>query len=130
MANHMEQVAEILGVKLDEDFTCKENGYVYQLTEYGIICPDHCPDYTKYHGILNAFLNGIYTIKRKPWKPTYETMYWIVKPDGELGFLRWYDDYEGYSLYKLGNCYRTAEEAKADRDKWVAFYASDEVLEI
>ena len=40
------------------------------------------------------------------------------------------NDFIDRMLYKLGNFYRTAEEAEANRDKWVAFYASDEVLEV
>lgn len=34
------------------------------------------------------------------------------------------------NYYKLGNCYRTKAEAEFNRDKWMAFYASDEVLEV
>lgn len=30
----------------------------------------------------------------------------------------------------VGNCYRTYEEAKKNKDKWVVFYASDEVMEV
>ena len=130
MENYMEQVAEILGVKIGEEFKCAENGYTYKLTTQGIICPEHSSDYKIYGEILNAFLNGICTIKRKPYKPTKDSWFWAVKPNGKVAYLKWWDDYENYNLYKIGNCYETSADAAADVDKWISFYASDEVLEI
>lgn len=130
MANYMEQVAEILGVKIGEEFKCAENGYTYKLTTQGIICPEHSSDYKIYGEILNAFLNGICTIQRPPYKPNEFERYWMVKPNGELGYLTWGYGYEDYNLYKLGNCYKTSKEAEANRDKWISFYESDEILEV
>ena len=50
--------------------------------------------------------------------------------NGTIKQYTWTDRTLDYSLYKLGNCYRTEEEAESNRDKWVTFYASDEVLEV
>ena len=126
----MEQVAEILGVKIGEEFKCAESGFTYKLTTQGIICPEHSSDYKIYGGILNAFLNGICTIKRPPYKPENNTWYWSIKPNGECAYLLWRNCHDDHDKYKLGNCYRTKEEAKANRDKWISFYESDEVLEV
>ena len=70
------------------------------------------------------------TIKRKPWKPCIDDTFLLVDQIGYLISSKWRKYTEQLDLYKLGNCYRTYEEAGVNRDKWVAFYASDEVLEV
>ena len=75
-------------------------------------------------------LSGQLEIKRKPWKPKYNQCYYSIGPGGVLEPGRWMNDFIDVAMYKLGNCYRTAEEAEANRDKWVKFYESDEVLEV
>ena len=68
--------------------------------------------------------------ERNYWKPKFCECYWMVNQYGNAVGLAWIDGYGDNFNYKLGNCYRTREEAEANRDKWVAFYASDEVLEV
>lgn len=81
--------------------------------------------------VLRDLCTGAYGIKRKPWKPENNEYYYIVDPDGSICFDEWcMDNSIDLNYYKLGNCYRTREEAEANRNKWVAFYASDEVLEV
>lgn len=47
MANHMAEVAKMLGVELGEDFKCN-NGYTYQLTPLGLVCPKYSTDEEEY----------------------------------------------------------------------------------
>ncbi len=129
MANHMAEVAKMLGVELGEEFECN-NGYVYQFTDVGIICPKYCRDEEDYSGILQSLLNGRQEIKLKPWKPKENEDYWLVNQCGNVISLAWIDNLLCITNYKLGNCYRTREEAEANRDKWIKFYTSDEVLEV
>lgn len=129
MANHMAEVAKMLGVELGEDFKCN-NGYTYRLTPLGLVCPKYCTDEVEYSGVLQTLLNGGLEIKRKPWKPKDGDYYWSINPSGRANEFVWANTASGNYNYKLGNCYRTFEEAEAHRDKWVAFYASDEVLEV
>ena len=102
----------------------------YYFTEKGL-CWNNVPDsdencvWTLYY-----LLNGAFTIKRKPWKPKESDTYYYVNQEGHVISFRWWNTYTEILLYKLGNCYRTEEEAEANRDKWAAFYASDEVLEV
>ena len=125
MANYMEDVAKLLGVELGEEFECEETHYTYSITRDGLTC-NGCWGADSFMMILNGEL----TIKRKPRKPKMDEFYWIVKPDGEVGYLRWYDSYSDMALYKIGNCYRYKVDADRDRDKWISFYASDEILEV
>lgn len=125
MANYMADVAKLLGVEMNKDFECEESSCTYRITEHGLTC-NGCYGSDS----LMMILNGYRTIKQKPWKPKIDEFYWFVKPDGEFGYLRWYDSYSDATLYKIGNCYRYKVEAEYNRDKWIAFYASDEVLEV
>jgi hypothetical protein len=123
--NYMAEVARMLGVEIDENFECKENGYTYCLTENGLTCNgSYASD------ILTMMLNGGIEIKRKPWKPQEDDEYYTVLKDGSVVLRYWDDCTHQINSYKIGNCYRTKEEALANRDKWIAFYASDDVFEV
>lgn len=138
MANYMAEVAKMLGVELDEEFdivfplspSCKatvvfkENGLKIINTNVVKLIP-----YWDY-SILNGLLIGDYTIKHKSWKPKVDERFYIVTVDGSV-MCKYWDDCSTYiNYYRLGNFYRTYAEAEANRDKWVEFYASDEVLEV
>lgn len=133
MVNHMEEVAKMLGVKIDEEFkVAYSNGNTsnsnYYFTNNGI----YNVDAGRYEG-PDMFLNlifGICTIKRKPWKPVKDDIYWTVLSSEVIRSYMWKNDTIDLLSYKLGNCYKTKEEAEYNYDKWVAFYASDEVLEV
>ena len=131
MANYIPEVAKMLGVELGEEFE-DSNGYKYVLREDGIIESKYIDKVSTntFSSVLVALLNGNLTIKRKPWKPKKDDLYYYVDQEGFVISNRWYNSYTEVLLYKLGNCYRIREEAEANRDKWVAFYASDEVLEV
>ena len=133
MANHMAEVAKMLGVELGEEFEVDYGSNVVTLsakvtdTGFHIINSNNL----EFSGLfLNLLLSGQLEIKRKPWKPEYIEQYYFIDKNGDIMATVWRDWYEDIYRYKLGNCYRTKEEAAANRDKWIAFYASDEVLEI
>ena len=129
--NYMAEVAKMLGVELGEEFEC-DDGYKYVLREDGIIESKYRGDFTTntFPTALIALLNGEMVIKHKPWKPSEGDRYWYVSSDGSVDCYSWTDDTMDFLAYKLGNCYKTEREAEANRDKWVAFYASDKVLEV
>ena len=125
--NYMAEVAKLLGVEICEEFEIKGYPSRYMFindgminVESGFVCD----------GTLWKLLTGEATIKRQPWKPAVDERYYSVAENGlpEENICVW--DHIDIVLYKLGNCYRTREEAEANRDKWVTFYESDEVLEV
>ena len=75
-------------------------------------------------------LTGECRINTKPWKPNDNEEFYVVLSDGDVRRKYWDDCATCKNYYKLGNCYSTKEEAEANRDKWLAFYASDEILEV
>ena len=129
MANHMAEVAKMLGVELGEEFM-RSNGYKYVLREYGVTQSKYDGIMGSFTNVLNDLLTGKLLIERKPWKPAKGDKYWYISLNGSADYYCWTDDTIDFLTYKFGNCYKTAQEAEANRDKWVAFYASDEVLEV
>lgn len=135
MANYMAEVAKLLGVELGEEFQICGNGEAtVKLTEDGLKIVtilgkliDHANEIC-----LTKLLAGKYVIKRKSWKPKIGDTYWLVLHDGIVDIAVCEEDSLAFTLavYKLGNCYRTCEEALKNCDKWISFYASDEVLEV
>ena len=125
MVNYMEEVAKMLGVEMNKDFECNESSCTYRITENGLTC-NGCYGSDS----LMMILNGSYTIKRGPWKPKYGEEYWLVDVQGIVGRNRYEHCFTDIVLYKLGNCYYSKLEAEINRDKWMSFYASDEVLEV
>lgn len=133
MANHMAEVAKMLGVELGEKFKVSKYPSVdCIIKEDGLyICGKDIQDNFSTYGdaILRNLLRGECAIKRKLWKPSIDDTFWLVDQNGDLISSKWRKYTEQLVLYKIGNCYRTYEEAGANREKWVKFYASDEVLE-
>jgi hypothetical protein len=138
MANYMAEVAKLLGVEIGEEFelvfpppsTCHAT---VMLTTDGVrvINTDVYDVFNFKIYLLEHLLKGSYTIKRKPWKPKFGEGFWYVDFDGELVNSAFsFNSAYVLSLYKLGNYYRTSKEAEVNRDKWISFYTSDEVLEV
>lgn len=123
--NHMHEVAALLGVELDEEFIIEDYG-TYVLTWKGLVRKDGVVQGL----ILTFLLTGELKIRRKPWKPIKDEAYYYVAEDGLMWEEGWIDDDVDLMRYKLGNCYRTKEEAEVNVNKWRAFYASDKQIEI
>ena len=133
--NHMSEVAKMLGVELGETFTIENldgeimGTAVIEESRFKLI--ENNLKYTNFwfQYALENLLTGTYTVKRKPWKPKEGESYYIVETNGSIGVEEWWAETIDMNYYKIGNCYRTSEEAEANHEKWIAFYASDEVLE-
>lgn len=130
MRSYMFEVAEMLGVRVGEhfDIDTKEGKFVFDNKGlYSMHKQMHSPY------ILFQLLTGELVIKpqsAQPWKPENNDNYYTVDTDGCVDMEIWSNDVIDMNSYKLGNCYRTHQEAEQNRDKWIAFYASDEILEV
>lgn len=135
--NHMREIADMLGVEMDEEFGIAYGDTVApvqaKITADGLM--------TRYTQNRSYWLNdkmlvellcvkNEICIKRTPWKPKYRHTYYYVGNDSNVWEVVWYGATKDYNSYKLGNCYRTREEAESNKEKWKRFYASDEVLEV
>lgn len=124
--NYIAEVAKLLGVEIGEEFKCNESPCTYCITKNGALC-----DGVYGADSLMMLLDGTLTIKHKPWKPKDDEVFFVVAYDGSVMTKYWDNESTiNRTYYKIGNCYRHFNEAKDYRDKWIAFYASDEVLEV
>jgi hypothetical protein len=121
----MAEVANMLGVEMNQDFNCNESSCTYRITEHGLTC-NGCYGADS----LMMILNGEFTIKSKSWKPSEDEIFWHIDAFGNPVLSKWTGHSCNLTLYRVGNCYRTEADAKTNRDKWVSFYASDEILEV
>ena len=132
--NYMKEVAKMLGVEIGERFRLydedREYNANYYFLEDGIYVDVADKPCRENVGLLFEIITGEYTIKRKPWKPKPHQQYWLVDENGFVAYDDWMNTSTDLNYYKLGNFYRTAEEAEANREKWKAFYESNEVLEV
>lgn len=127
MRSYMFEVAEMLGVRIGERFEIDTLEGVFTLYGeglYSMATQSMRPD------VMFDLLTGKLNIKRKPYKPDLNERYYVIEETGMVSEEVWWDDCIDIMFYKLGNCYRTAEEAEAHVDKWKAFYASDELLDV
>lgn len=56
-------------------------------------------------------------VKRKVWKPKIGEHYWYLYGDGNISTITWCGSKLDADRYKLGNCFRTEEEAEFAREK-------------
>ena len=119
--NYYKQFAEMLGLELEQEFRLvktdgtkvdndlykiREDGLFYKKRKDGVWLSE--PSTT-----LSSLLQGLYKVVTKPWKPKYGEQYWSysVKSNGTCCNTFW-ELIEDYACWKLGNCFRTEEEAK------------------
>ena len=133
--NYMKEIANMLGVELGEKFYIgTDDAYHYYFTENGLYCDELKDRREQTQWLCGTWLvyllSGRATLRHIAWKPSYSERYYSIGPGGVLEPERWLDDFVDRALYKLGNCYRTPQEAEADRDKWIAFYASYDTVKL
>ena len=117
--NYWKQFAEMLGLELEQEFRIiGSNGKtidnaLYEITEDGLFSKAN--DLSgKVTSILDLLLSGDYKAVPKPWKPKYGDAYWKWATNLELAqFKRWNDASTDFACWKLGNCFKTSEEAKS-----------------
>lgn len=114
--NYFKQVAEMLGVKLDEEFklNSKDGCFqaMYKITKDGLLYNIG----TRWEGSssLGGIISGRLTIVKLPWKPKKGMPYWHYSEAWKEGIsCNWEGGFNDLLLWKAGNCFRTEEEATA-----------------
>ena len=119
--NYYKQFAEMLGLELEQEFVITDvdgnikDELTYKFTEDGLLCKNIIlVNWAKSPtGTIARLLNGDYKVATKPWKPEKGDKYfYYAKAFGQTAYKIWI--YENYDLllWKVGNCFRTEEEAK------------------
>ena len=61
-----------------------------------------------------SIINGSYSVVKLPWKPKDGDAYWKWATYLELAqFKRWNGSSTDFACWKLGNCFKTSEEAQS-----------------
>lgn len=74
--------------------------------------------YKEYMKLKNHF--GDTNKKVRRWKPKDGNVYYGVTGDGIIKTLIWNTDVVDYGYYKIGNCFKTEEEAQKELDRRLA----------
>ena len=109
--NYYKQVAEILGVELEEEFSLKDkDGEVlsknYKISSiFGLLLKWY------QSGYIGEIISGRLTIVKLPWKPKRGDEFYYYGTSRVMQSI-WTGDVYDYSLWKCGNCFKTKEEAE------------------
>ena len=123
MTSHMAEVAKLLGVELGESFRLEKYNCYFQFTEEDLERSFNGVKWSKADSsTLKSILNGATTIKKLPWKPEYNEMYYIPSICNTSGYdsFCWQKDNLDEKYYNLGIVFKSKEEAIALRQKMLA----------
>lgn len=118
----MLEVANFLGVELNETFRIDGEGGCYTLTENGLF--DSCGNEDT-RMLARLFINDA-VIAKQPWKPKYGEKYFYINKsrndtDYSVEMLPWWGESVDYALYLTGNLFKTKEEALKRVDAYKQF---------
>ena len=112
--NYMKQIAEMLGVELEEEFNITDSYYnPYRMTEEGL---KDCGGGINID-VLSDLLIGVKEIITKPFIPKKDEKYYFIYNDGSVS--RAINDFHAfdYALINMGNCFKTEELAEVNKGK-------------
>lgn len=137
--NYMKQIAQMLGVELDEEFYLEsvEYGYyflddrskkaTFKLSLSGMMINYHNDEWESVGECLASLLEGAYTIVKKPWKPEDKEIMYYIGLNRSIN-QTWFNAKGGFTLltYSLGNCFRTKEEITPEilEETWQKCYGA------
>lgn len=116
--NYVNDVLKMLGVEVGERFQLKSKagkmctGY-YFFNEYLYFYNEYCGETLTPNINIRNILSGEYEIVKIPFKPKKgdKYYYYCAYVDGYI-FKDWLSCDEDYVRWKIGNCFRTEEEAE------------------
>lgn len=119
---YWKQFAEMLGLELGQEFAItdddgnRQGNNTYEITEDGISVknPTNIGLCCRIPAIFTNVLDGNYKVAPEPWKPKDGDAYWKWATNLELAqFKRWNGASVDFACWKLGNCFKTSEEAQS-----------------
>lgn len=115
---YWKQFAEMLGLELEQEFVLtdvdgkRKDIFTYKITEYGIFYKSKISNDWFKTELVDELLNGCIKPVAKPWKPKKGGKYWYyAKAFGQIVYKIWIDENYDLLLWKVGNCFKTEEEA-------------------
>ena len=128
MTNHMEEVAKLLGVELEEEFRIEGThvDYIYKISEKGLFL--RCSGRDWWEEVPDTLVQMLAGMTRKiikfPWRPQKGDKYYIpcivAQPEYMYSVLYWNNDDYDKEYYRMGLVCKTPEEAIALTEKMLA----------
>ena len=120
--NRFKEVAAMFGLELGEEFDVRVNS-----GDLSVYCPikftnNGLSDSGELNcdWILPEIIKGNYTVEKIPWKPKIgDTCYFVNynKRQPNISRMIWEEYTFELMCFKLGNCFKTEEEAEANKEK-------------
>ena len=119
--NNWGKFAEMLGLELEQEFVLtdddgnRKDKYTYKITEDGLLYKS--TPFINWSisslGTIGKLLDGDVKAVHKPWKPKKGEKYWYYSDTCKLAIcVYWEDTARDLSFWKLGNCFKTRDEAE------------------
>lgn len=126
--NIIPDIAKMLGVEIGEEFEVEGLDGRYKLTEDSlriILLSGKwaCASTATFYWLCK----GKYKIIKLPFKPKYGEPFCYIRTNGCVDWDTFSDHIFSASMYLIGNCFRTEEEASAHKDEIMTKFK--EVLE-
>lgn len=124
--NYYKQFAEMLGLELGQEFNItsadgeRTSPSLYKIMECGIFSrgtKDADSWGLEQSHIIASLLIGALKAVPKPWKPKYGKEYWYYLDAKRVDWTCWNSKVLDLLNWKIGNCFRTEEEAEAKGGK-------------
>ena len=120
--NYYKQFAEMLGLELEQEFVLtdvygnRKDKYTYKITEDGLLYKSPTFNWAiSSLGTIGKLLDGDVKAVHKPWKPKKgdNYSYYLNSTYFEgINSCMWADECLDLLHWKVGNCFKTEEEAK------------------
>lgn len=121
--NYYKQFAEMLGLELEQEFVLtdvdgnRKDQFTYKITEDGFLSK---PQASVNWSVMSVctftivnLLSGNIKAVPKPWKPKINERYWSYSGMFDRGTrCTWLNSANDLMLWKVGNCFKTKEEAE------------------
>lgn len=120
---YWKQFAAMLGLELGQEFRTvepkskQESKDVYRIEDDGVysaVSSNAALWGRTQSTIVDRLLGGVLEVVHKPWKPKDGDAYWKWATHIELAqFKHWNGTSTDFACWKLGNCFKTSEEAQS-----------------
>lgn len=123
--NIIPDIAKMLGVEIGEKFEIGEYHDTYMFSNDKLLSLDTNAKDTYMlkeptQCVFENICNGTYPIKKLLFKPKYGEPFCYIRTNGGVACDAFGYDIFSASMYLIGNCFRTEEEASAHKDEIMA----------
>ena len=122
--NKVKEVLEVLGLEVGVEYKCVGFRGIYKINNSGALLINHGKgfDYGENMDLIDV-ISGKIVLTPMPFKPKDNEQFYLVLLDGTTRYSSFSinDMYDFYAV-NTGNCFKTREEAEANKDMILAMF--------